>query len=61
MECKCIDCSRRCIGCHSKCDDYAEYRKHIDDMSRRERKRTETLSFIKAAAVKRKEEWRRQK
>lgn len=29
-ECKCIDCTRRDIGCHSRCEDYKKWKAEID-------------------------------
>ena len=26
----CKNCERRCVGCHSKCDDYAEFKAYKD-------------------------------
>lgn len=30
MSAPCKDCTKRVLGCHSSCKDYAEYRKGID-------------------------------
>lgn len=27
----CKDCTDRCIGCHSTCGDYAEYKKKLEE------------------------------
>lgn len=29
-KCKCIDCTRRDIGCHSRCEDYKKWKAEID-------------------------------
>ena len=28
---KCKDCTERVVGCHAKCKDYQEFKKHRDD------------------------------
>lgn len=30
---KCIDCTERVLGCHSKCSDYQEFRNQIDTLN----------------------------
>lgn len=32
---KCKGCTRREVGCHSKCEDYIEYRKKLNDIKYR--------------------------
>lgn len=29
-KCKCIDCTRRHIGCHSRCEDYKTWKAEVD-------------------------------
>lgn len=31
MKCPCYKCERRQVGCHSKCDDYKEYRACLNE------------------------------
>lgn len=39
----CYDCKERCIGCHSVCPKYAEYKLYLQRI--RERKEKERFSF----------------
>ena len=34
----CKGCTRREVGCHSKCEDYKEYRKQIDEINEKAQK-----------------------
>lgn len=34
---KCYGCKNRQIGCHSKCEDYRNYRKHLMEIKMKER------------------------
>jgi hypothetical protein len=27
----CIDCTKRYVGCHSKCEDYLKFRRELDE------------------------------
>lgn len=29
-KCKCIDCTRRHVGCHSRCEDYKKWKTEVD-------------------------------
>lgn len=31
----CKECQKRCLGCHSNCDEYKEYRNNMDDIRER--------------------------
>lgn len=31
MKCKCFQCEERYPGCHSKCDEYKQWRKWLDE------------------------------
>lgn len=33
----CYQCPDRCVGCHSACEKYTEYRKTVDDANKRRR------------------------
>lgn len=44
MKCACKDCTKRFIGCHATCTDYAEFRKGVDNMRKaKEAVKTKTL------------------
>ena len=38
MENKCHGCAKREINCHSTCEDYAKYRKWLDECNNKKRK-----------------------
>ena len=35
IDCKCYKCENRCIGCHSTCESYKEYKKAKDVIKHR--------------------------
>lgn len=37
-ECKCINCTRRDIGCHSRCEDYKKWKTEVDKVRKAMRK-----------------------
>ncbi|WP_019139263.1 hypothetical protein [Peptoniphilus timonensis] len=43
----CYECSRRMLGCHSKCSDYAEFRKEINRINEKKEmfRKAESLRF----------------
>ena len=43
----CYDCSGRHTGCHSECEDYANYRRRIEAISKEQKKET-VLNYIDA-------------
>ena len=46
----CKDCTRRTVGCHSKCEDYISYSKYRDKQNQEQYKRTTlymNLAYIK--------------
>ena len=44
MKCACKDCTKRFVGCHATCADYAEFRKGVDNMRKaKEAVKTKTL------------------
>ena len=35
---KCLDCTKRHVGCHSTCEDYLKFRKELDELNKQKRK-----------------------
>lgn len=42
----CKGCTKRCLHCHSSCEQYAEYRKQIEAHRAREKAEYDTESFF---------------
>lgn len=36
MKCACKDCTKRFVGCHATCVDYADFRKEVDTTKKKE-------------------------
>lgn len=49
----CKGCTERTLGCHSKCQRYAEYRKQIDRLNkyRRNEKRCDALEIERKISI----------
>lgn len=45
MSTPCMNCSKRVVGCHSTCKDYAEFRKDCDKMNEHRRKINEQMKY----------------
>ena len=50
MKCACKDCTKRFIGCHATCTDYAEFRKKSENANNN-RKRHKVFYNYKAIAI----------
>lgn len=44
----CKDCTDRCMGCHSTCGDYAEYKQALEDNRAKINARNAEVAFGKA-------------
>lgn len=50
----CYKCEKRHSGCHSECDEYAEYRAKLDELSKSERSDVYTAYITKSIYTRRK-------
>ena len=48
----CKNCTDRCIGCHTTCGDYAEYKQELERRRTEIKKENETETFVRAVRAK---------
>ena len=48
----CKNCTDRCIGCHTTCGDYAEYKQELERRRTEIKKENETETFVRAVKSK---------
>lgn len=48
----CKNCTDRCIGCHTTCGDYAEYKQELERRRTEIKKENETETFVRAVKAK---------
>jgi len=48
----CKNCTDRCIGCHTTCGDYAEYKQELERRRTKIKKENETETFVRAVRAK---------
>ncbi len=48
----CKNCTDRCIGCHTTCGDYAEYKQELERRRTEIKKENETETFVRAVKTK---------
>jgi len=46
-DCKCKDCKRRKVGCHSTCVDYKRYRMELDKINKKIKMQKDMDSLLK--------------
>lgn len=49
LKTSCENCNYRQVGCHSKCESYAEYRKEIDKINKNRKKFDEAMGITLAS------------
>ena len=40
-KCCCKGCENRVVGCHSTCEEYRKYKKHVDELREENRKQSQ--------------------
>lgn len=48
----CKNCTDRCIGCHTTCGDYAEYKQELERRRTEIKKENETETFVRVVKSK---------
>ena len=49
--CKCYNCSERCIGCHSTCEKYLDFKKAKDVINKKIK--LENILYFRSRGIKR--------
>ena len=47
-KCKCCNCDKRKIGCHSTCEDYKAYRSRLDTIKEQKRLECQRYAFTRS-------------
>lgn len=58
----CQSCTKRCVGCHTACDDYKIYKQRLEDAREKEKAEAATSDFaysVKKAVRKQAERYKK--